>query len=94
MIGAPWYNKKNYVSHIQTLTEHHMFGIMLTTWHTLNEWMHTVLDCAKECGAKTFPWTASPPPRAETATLLRHLGFEGNSYSDAGWMKEQIELSQ
>jgi len=94
VMGAPWYDKKNYNAHIETLTENGMHGIMLTTWHTLNEWMSSILDCAKECGTVTFPWTASTPPRAETATLLRHLSFEGNTYSDAGWMKEQIELSQ
>ncbi len=94
VIGAPWFDKKNYCAHIETLTENDMFGIMLTTWHTLNEHMHTVLDCAKECGAVTYPWTAFAPPRAETATLLRRLSFEGNTYSDSGWMKEQIELSQ
>ncbi|MBE6712223.1 MAG: hypothetical protein E7580_01745 [Ruminococcaceae bacterium] len=94
VMGAPWYDKKNYRAHVETLTENQMHGIMLTTWHTLNEWMATILDCAKECGASTYPWTEFAPPRTETATLLRHLSFEGNTYADAGWMKEQIELSQ
>lgn len=93
VIGAPWYDKKNYCAHIETLVENDMFGIMLTTWHTLFEWMHTVLDCAKECGAVTYPWTACSPPRAETATLLRAVSFEGNNYEDSGWIKNQIQVS-
>ena len=93
VMGAPWYEKKNYNAHIETLVQNGMHGIMLTTWHTLNEWMHTVVDCAKDCGAKTFPWSEFSPPRAETATMLRYLSFEGNAYSDTGWVKEQIKLS-
>ena len=93
VIGAPWYEKKNYCAHIETLIENNMFGIMLTTWHTLFEWMHTILDCAKECGAVTYPWTACSPPRAETATMLRAISFEGNDYFSGGWIKEQIEVS-
>ena len=93
VIGAPWYEKKNYVAHIETLTENKMFGIMLTTWHTLADWMHTILDCAKDCGAVSYPWSSFARPRTEVATLLRHLSFDGNSYADCGWVKEQIKLS-
>ena len=70
-----------------------MFGIMLTTWHTLNDWMASILECAKECGVKTFPWSESAHHRAETATLLRHLSFEDRAYPDTGWVKAQIQLS-
>lgn len=93
VMGAPWYDKKNYVAHIETLTENQMFGIMLTTWHTLNDWMASILECAKECGVKTFPWSESAHHRAETATLLRHLSFEDRAYPDTGWVKAQIQLS-
>ena len=92
VMGAPWYDKKNYGAHIETLIENEMHGIMLTTWHTLSEWMHTIPDCAKDLGAKLFPWSAFTPPRAETATLLRHLSFERNTYPETGWVKEQIKF--
>ena len=91
VMGAPWYDKKNYDAHIETLIENGMHGIMLTTWHTLNDWMHTILDCAKDLGSKTYPWSEFTPPKTETATLLRHLSFEGGDYSDTGWIKEQIK---
>ena len=93
VIGAPWYDKKNYVAHIATVAELGLDGIMLTTWHTLFNWMHTIPDCAKECGAITYPWSPSAPPKTETATLLRRLSFEGNDCASAGWVKEQIQLS-
>ena len=69
-----------------------MFGIMLTTWHTLKTCMPSILGCAKECGAKTFLWSEYTRPHEETATMLRRVSFEGNTYADSGWAKEQIEI--
>lgn len=91
VIGAPWYKEGNYCAHIQTIADNAMFGIMLTTWHTLKQHMPSVLGCAKACGAVTFPWSAFSGRREETATLLRKVSFEGNAYADCGWAKEQIE---
>lgn len=90
-MGAPWYQKTNYEAHVQTIIDNQFFGIMHTTWHTLKDYMHTVLDCAKLCGARGFVWSVDFP-KAETATMLRRLSFEGNTYADAGWAKEQVEV--
>lgn len=91
-IGAPWYNKSNYSAHVQTIVDNDLFGIMLTTWHTLKQNMRSILGCAKECGAKTFIWSEYSGLMEETATLLRKVSFEGNTYSDCGWSKQQIEI--
>ena len=91
-IGAPWYRESNYTVHIDTVYNHNMFGVMLTTWHTLKGNMHSVLGCAKKCGAKSFFWSEFSGIREETATLLRRVSFEGNTYADSGWSKEQIEV--
>ncbi len=91
-IGAPWLNERNYNAHVQTITDNAMFGIMLTTWHTLKQHMPSILGCAKECGAKSFVWSEYSGLREETATLLRRVSFEGNAYTDCGWAKEQIEV--
>lgn len=91
-IGAPWLNNANYKAHIQTVEENGMFGIMLTTWHILKDNFPNVLGCAKELGAKGFAWSEFSSNYEETATLLRRVSFEGNTYSDAGWSKEQIEV--
>lgn len=92
VIGAPWYSEGNFVAHIKTVTEYSLNGIMLTTWHTLKQHMRSILACAKFCGAKSFTWAGFSAVNIETATLLRRLSFEGNTYSDSGFSKEQIEV--
>lgn len=92
VVGAPWYNPDNYTAITETLVENDMHGVMLTTWHTLKDHMPSILDCAKKCGASTFIWSESSGKREETATLLRRISFEGNSYADSGWSKAQIEI--
>ncbi|MGI6280117.1 MAG: family 20 glycosylhydrolase [Acutalibacteraceae bacterium] len=92
VIGAPWLKKENYFAHIDTIIKYNLFGVMLTTWHTLKDQMGGILSCAKACGAGTFPWTYKSGELEETATLLRRVSFEGNSYPDSGWAKEQIDI--
>lgn len=94
LIIAPWYNACNYNACIDTAKENNMFGIMLTTWHTLKDHMPSILSCAIKCGAKTLYWSDrnKDMQRTETATLLRRVSFEGNTYPDCGWSKEQIEV--
>ena len=91
-IGAPWINERNYSAHIQTVADNAMFGIMLTTWHVLKLHTPSILGCAKKCGAKSFVWSEYSGLHAETSTLLRRVSFEGNTYADSGWSKEQIEM--
>lgn len=97
-IGAPWFDFKNYTAHIETIKQNNMFGIMMTTWHLLKDKMHSILGCAKEYGANTFSWACcndNHPDASlmlETATLLRLISFEGNTYENSGWAKRQIEV--
>ena len=91
-MGAPWFNENNYAAHVQTVIENDMFGVMLTTWHTLKDRMPSILGCAKKCGAKSFVWSDFSGLYEETATLLRRVSFEDNTYADSGWSKEQIEI--
>lgn len=92
VIGAPWYNAKNYAAHIQTVTENGLFGVMLTTWDALKNKISCILDCAKKCGATSFVWSAFSSATEETATLLRRISFEGNTYENCGWAKKQVEV--
>ena len=91
-MGAPWFKAQNYNAHVQTIENNDLFGIMLTTWHTLKGNMQSILGCAKKCGARSFVWSEFSGLREETATLLRRVSFEGNCYADCGWAKEQIEV--
>ncbi len=92
VIGAPWLISDNFKAVTDTITENSMFGIMLTTWHTLKQQMSGILGCAKHFGAVTFPWSEFSGYYEETATLLRRVSFEGNSYTDCGWSKKQIDV--
>lgn len=91
-MGAPWYDPANYKAMAQTIAENGFYGIMMTTWHTLAQYMPSILGCAKECGAAGFPWSEFSGLREETATLMRRISFEGNTYADCGWAKEQMEV--
>ena len=91
-MGAPWLDEDNYTAHINTVSENKMFGIMLTTWHTLREKLPNVLDCEEKCGAHIFEWGKGILTYEKTATLMRRVSFEGNAYETAGWSKSQIEV--
>ena len=91
-MGAPWYNPENYAAHVRTVEQCNLFGVMMTAWHTLNEEMRSILGCAKEMGTKSFVWSEFSGLREETATLMRRISFEGNTYEDCGWIKYQIEI--
>ena len=92
LIVAPWLNQKNFSAAVDTVADNGLFGVMLTTWHTLKSQIPCVVECAQKMGAKTFHWSHYSRIEEETATLLRKISFEGNSYADSGWAKEQIEV--
>lgn len=92
-MGAPWFVEwDNNKVHIDTVIEYNLFGIMLTTWHTLKDYISHILVTAKNCGVKSFYWSENSGHWEETATILRRVSFEGNSYTDAGFTKYQIEV--
>ena len=91
-IGAPWENPGNYNAHIETIAQNNIYGIMLTTWHTLKHRMISIPDCAKRMGAQSFVWSSNSGTSEITATMLRRISFEGNTYEDSGWSKQQIEI--
>ena len=91
VMGAPLTKPENYSAHVRTVAENNLFGIMLTTWSGLKESTRYILGCAKECGAVSFPWSDYAILWTETATILRNVSFEGNTYADSGWAKEQME---
>lgn len=90
VMGAPWYN---YKPHIDTINKNNLFGLMLTTWHFLNNNLPHIYSCAKAFGAEDFNWSASSGMHEKTATIMRRISFEGNTYADCGWSKEQIHLT-
>ena len=94
-VGSPWLTAPNYGSVVDTLAENDMFGLMLTTWHTLWRNIPGILRCAQKCGAITFPWSYRDDNhgvREETATMLRRVSFEGNTYEQSGFKNYQIKI--
>lgn len=84
-MGAPWFEIDNFSAYVDTIADNNMFGIMMTTWHTLKEKMYSILGCAKKCGVTTFPWSPTTGKHhEETATMLRRISFEGNDYESSG----------
>ncbi len=91
VLGAPWLRQPNYKAHIETIEQEGLFGLMLTTWHTLAGQMVGVTGCAALCGARFFPWKDFSDRHTLTATLLRRVSFADNGYADAGWHTTQID---
>jgi hypothetical protein len=90
-IGAPWYGRANIASYVRTASEHDLFGVMITTWHTLCRHTPAILTGARDMGSPLGHFSHATGADSETATLLRALSFEGaNSYADAGWARGEI----
>lgn len=90
VIGAPWLNVQNGEAHIKTATDHGLFGVMLTTWHTMASELNGMIPFARSLGAAKAPWSDITFRNAELATLMRKLTFESLSYEQTGWMNHQI----
>ena len=92
VLGAPWFKNPNCQAHVDTIKEHRLFGLMVTTWHTLAEKMPHIVTDALMFGAIQSPWSgeAQSKIRTETATLLRKVCFVDSDYKEAGWTDSQI----
>ncbi len=90
-MGAPWLCLKNVQAHVETLTKNNMFGIMLTTWHTLKADGPLIYACALEFGG-SFEWAKYSYYNEAMATLVRKISFEGIDYSSSGWAREEIDV--
>ena len=90
IMGASWLNIENNVAHIDTAEENKLFGVMVTTWHTLKDHLSNLLPIAKYMGARLSPWSEHSHHQIEAAALLRKLTYENLDYNDTGWVKNQI----
>lgn len=92
VLGAPWFLTQNCRAHTDTVRDHGLMGIMVTTWHTLAEKMPHIVTDALMFGAYQSPWSGEETSkiRTETAALLRKVCFVGGDYKEAGWTDSQI----
>lgn len=94
VVGAPWYREANCQAHVNTIHDHNLYGLMVTTWHTLAEKMPHILADALMAGAYQSPWSGPQPNqiRTETAALLRKVCPGQTDYREAGWTEGQAFL--
>ena len=90
IIGAAWLNPENGKAHIDTVFENNLFGVMLTTWHTLKDEIQNILPFAEHFGAILPPWTKQSSYSTETASILRRLTPERFDCISAGWVDFQF----
>ena len=93
VICAPWFDRANCTSCLDTALQEQLFGVMLTTWHTLNQKLHSLPAFAYACGAEKGVLHGTSDINAELAALLRRLTPEQKRYEDCGWMEKQISVS-
>lgn len=92
VIGAPWFKEENCRAHVDTIREHGLEGLMVTTWHTLSQQMPHILLDALLCGAYQSPWSGPQSSKigTETVALLRKVCFVQGNYREAGWTDAQV----
>ena len=84
---CPWDNPENIRSVTANVRDMGAYGVMLTTWHHLPEFLRHAGFWAD--GA----WSAQPQdaPLTEGAALLRRLYDAQGDYERAGWNKDEVE---
>lgn len=92
VIGAPWYNETGYKNMVDTLEQYNMYGVLMTTWHTLNYETPALISFARYLNVSLFPWENSCKPFYIASSILRRVSFDGCSYEQAGWKQQQIEV--
>lgn len=90
---CPWDDREVQHAAVQTCLHSDLYGVMLTTWHTLNQ-SHAIagiLRFAQMLGAQMPIFCGRSDPAAETAALLRRIGVEqSGDYSECGWISAQV----
>ena len=90
-MGACWLDIENGKAHIDTVSEHNLFGFMQTTWHTISKHLPNTIEIAKHFGAELPIWSKEGQTGTLLATLIRGVTFEKTDYYNCGWVKKQIE---
>jgi len=90
VLGCPWFTRKQVLTFLAT---EGLYGMMITTWHTLPDNLDTVLTFAHDMGAYTPYWYGQSVNWTETAALWRKTGTGLSlSYDDYGWHSKQVTI--
>lgn len=91
VLGCPWFEEKNILAYTGTCGSAGLYGLMLTTWHTLHLHPESALIAARACGAPETPWSRYSHARIETAALQRKILPAAGVYEDSGFCPSQID---
>ena len=88
VLGCPWhYGDELCRAYLDTPG---LSGILVTTWHTLDTRLLSVVQFAEAFGVTLPPWFHRSAPLAELAALNRAVQFGlPLSYEDCGWQRRQ-----
>lgn len=90
-IGCPWDQTGNIDAMYETARLCRLYGMMMTTWHTLSDGIQSILYFARKCGAAKALWSDhTGHNKLETAALLRKLSPEELPYEETGFRVRQI----
>lgn len=89
VICCPWNGSGNISAHTETAQKQGMYGVMLTTWHTLRCNITSVMFCAGKCHRTNVRMTEHDAYTA-IAALMRRACARGGNYADSGWCERQI----
>jgi len=87
VLCCPWDNPHNIRGLCEAARQNHAYGVMLTTWHHLPDYISNLPRNASYVW-QTGNYTASP--RTETAALLRKMG-DWNDFPTAGWSEHEVD---
>lgn len=90
VLGSPWYKESNMDAYMAT---DGLYGIMVTTWHTLGAALPSIVSHAAKMGAVLPDFCGKSQLQAEAAALMRRAG-EGveADYGTYGFVSKQAEL--
>lgn len=95
VLTAPWHDRQNIIALGEMAVEENLFGMMLTTWHTLPVTMGGIplagsIMWGGESASKDSPQYASAYRLTAAAAFLRRIRKGPVDYCDAGWRSYEV----
>lgn len=96
VICCPWSDRETLKPAVDTVTENGLYGIMKTTWHTLQKeelgpLVQLGLSAVK--GEHDDSWHALYYGADNAAGIIRGVSPSRGDYVSSGWRKDQLELT-
>ena len=90
VVCCPWHNPQNIAEAVNTANSEKMFGIIHTTWHTLEGGGFREMIFAGRAAYDAEPDLNGDRRRFYCAQVARKVMPSGGEYLKSGWTKEMI----